>query len=134
VIPEFNEIGQLPPGVYEATIEEVIARFGAGSEERELCAQSLQWLVPMCRRAGIASLYLNGSFVTDRAAPLDVDCVLLPGDNFIADCDATLAIHVGLPYLSLQVVASMEERDFYLKSAFVTDRQGRPKGIVKVLI
>lgn len=88
----------------------------------------------MCRRAGISALFINGSFVTDRPEPRDVDCVLVAGSQFVKDSDAALAIEAGLPYLSLQVVASDEERDYFLKYAFVTDRQGRPKGIVEVLL
>jgi len=75
VIPAFEESGYLPPRIHVAMLEEVLERFGTGSEQREACGQSLQWLVPMCRRAGIARILLNGSFVIDVAEPGDVDCV-----------------------------------------------------------
>lgn len=32
--PEFNEFGDLPEGVYEASLSDVIARFGSGSSRR----------------------------------------------------------------------------------------------------
>ncbi len=132
MIPQLDKNGQLPPGVHRAAIDEVIARFGHGSDEREACGQSLQWLVPMCRRASIAAIFINGSFVTDCLEPQDVDCVLLPGGEFVKGSDAAFAIEAGLPYLSLQIIASDEERRYYLDYAFVTDRDGRPKGIVEV--
>jgi hypothetical protein len=50
----------------------------------------------------------------------------------VKDSDATLAIHMGLPYLSMQVIASDDELAFFVNDAFVTDRLGRPKGIVEV--
>lgn len=132
MIPQFNEEGYLPPGVHKATIDEVVSRFGLGSEERIAEAQSLRWLVPMCRRAGIVRLILNGSFVTDNPEPLDVDCVLVPGPAFTADSDATLAIRIGLPYLPLQLVETTEELDFYVNDLFASDRAGRHKGLIEV--
>jgi len=94
----------------------------------------MAWLVPMCRRAGIARLILNGSFVTDVQEPRDVDCILVPGSTFVADSDATLAIRIGLPYLSLQIVETTEDLDFYVNDLFASDRAGRPKGLVEVLL
>lgn len=134
MIPQFDENGYLPPGIHLATIEEVIARFGHGSEERAAGGQSLLWLLPMCRRAGIARLILNGSFVTDRLEPRDVDCVLVPGPAFVAESDASLALWAGLPFLSLHVVETGEEFDFFVKDLFGSDRCGRPKGLVEVTL
>jgi hypothetical protein len=134
VIPQFDENGYLPAGIHPATIEEVAERFGRGSEERISEAQSLAWLVPMCRRAGIARLILNGSFVTDVREPRDVDCILVPGTAFDADSDATLAIRIGLPFLSLQIVETPEDLEFYVNDLFGSDRAGKPKGLVEVLL
>jgi hypothetical protein len=134
LIPQFNENGYLPPGIHSATIEQVVERFGRGSEERESGAQSLVWLVPMCRRAGIVRLILNGSFVTDRRDPRDVDCVLVPGSAFILESDATLALRIGLPYLSLQIAETNEDLDFYVNDLFASDRAGKSKGLVEVLL
>jgi len=134
LIPQFNENGYLPPGIHKTTIEEVVGRFGHGSEERESGAQSLVWLVPMCRRAGIVRLILNGSFVTDRREPRDVDCVLVPGPDFVLDSDATLALRIGLPYLSLQVVETADDLAFYVNDLFASDREGKSKGLVEVLL
>jgi hypothetical protein len=49
---------------------------------------SLRWLVDLARRAGALRLTVNGSFVTDRAEPNDVDCVLLIGPGFPHDAAA----------------------------------------------
>ena len=32
MIPDFNDDGYLPPGIYRATLEEIAARFGQESE------------------------------------------------------------------------------------------------------
>jgi len=34
-LPDFNSGGDLPPGVYGVTLEEVVRRFGGGSPQRE---------------------------------------------------------------------------------------------------
>jgi hypothetical protein len=88
----------------------------------------------MCRRAGIVRLILNGSFVTDRRDPRDVDCVLVPGSAFILESDATLALRIGLPYLSLQIAETNEDLDFYVNDLFASDRAGKSKGLVEVLL
>ena len=37
--PDFNEHGDLPPGIYQGTLEEVITRFGRGTPQRLIMAQ-----------------------------------------------------------------------------------------------
>jgi hypothetical protein len=134
MIPNLNDDGYLPPGIHQATIDEVVERFGVGSDDRVAEGQSLQWLIPMCRRAGIVRLIVGGSFVTDRSEPRDVDCILVPGPDFVADCDATFALQVGLPYLSIQLVETEEDLNFYAHDLYASDRTGRPKGLVEVAL
>lgn len=134
MIPAFDEHGYLPAGVHRAAIDEVISRFGRDSDQRVACGQSLLWLVPMCRRAGILRLILNGSFVTNAIEPGDVDCVLVPGPDFVKDSDMAIAIQIGLPYLSLQVAETDEDFEFFVANAFATDRAGVPKGLVEVIL
>jgi len=95
MIPPFNENGYLPPGVYAASLEEILDRFGRGSEQRQAQAESLRWLVSLCRKGGISRLLLNGSFVTDRLKPNDVDCVLLQEAESAADVSAALELRQG---------------------------------------
>ena len=134
MIPEFDEKGQLPPGIHLATIDEIIERFGHGSEEREAGSQSIHWLIPMCKRAGIARVIINGSFVTDCRNPRDVDCILVPGVGFEPDSDAAMAIEIGLPYLSIQIVETQQDYAFYVEEFFSFDRNGRSKGLVEILL
>jgi hypothetical protein len=82
MILAFNDDGYLPAGVHQATLEEVAARFGRETELRRVQLESLQWLVDVARGAGALRLIVNGSFVTDRPEPNDVDCVLLIGRVF----------------------------------------------------
>lgn len=57
-------------------------RDGCESELRRVQLESLRWLVDLARRAGVARLIINGSFVTEVFEPNDVDCALLIGAGF----------------------------------------------------
>ena len=63
MIPEFNEDGYLPPGIYEASFEEVKNRFGF-SRKRQKLLQGMSFLLEQCRILHCDILYLDGSFVT----------------------------------------------------------------------
>jgi hypothetical protein len=58
LIPELNELGYLPPGVHAASLDEVIARFGVGTEQRQAQGESLRWLLPISRLAGVIEVIL----------------------------------------------------------------------------
>src|ERR1051325_5357096 len=104
MIPPFDDSGYLPAGVHSATLDEVVARFGSGSEMRRVQMESLRWLVDLARRAGVKRLVINGSFVTDLFEPNDVDCVLLIGTGFPRDAAAEAELLAGLPFLELSLV------------------------------
>lgn len=71
-IPPFEEGGNLPPGVHEATWEEIVARFGSTASRRELLA-GLEEALGTLRSAGCRRAYLDGSFVTAKDEPADFD-------------------------------------------------------------
>lgn len=133
MIPEFDENGYLPPGIHTATLEEIEERFGTGSEIRQVQCESLRWLVETARRAGVARILLNGSFVTDALDPNDVDCVLLIGDDFPKDAEAESEIQEGLPFLDIEL-ADAPTFDYYVDRFYATDRLELPKGLVEVMI
>ena len=89
-IPALNGDGLLPVGLHACTLPEVPARFGAfqGSDQRSRLCLQLADLVSAMRRCGfIEALVLDGSFVTAKAAPNDIDllAVLRPGHDFERD-------------------------------------------------
>src|SRR5438445_11017518 len=85
MIPDCNDDGYLPAGIHPATLDEIATRFGRESELRQAQMESLRWLVDLARRAGVRRIVVNGSFVTDKLEPNDVDCVLLIGPEFTHD-------------------------------------------------
>ena len=131
MIPDFDENGYLPSGIHLTTLDEVIARFGIGSDERIAQGQALRWLLPMCRRAGIIRWIINGSFTTAKPDPVDADCLLLTGPDYDEQSDAAFALEVGLPYLSM-IIVQQRDWDQMITTMFSSDRRGRPKGMVEV--
>jgi len=53
MIADFDERGYLPPGVHYADLPEVLTRFGVMSEIRRSQGESLEWLITLCKTAGI---------------------------------------------------------------------------------
>lgn len=88
MLPEFNEHGNLPPGVYRASLSEIEERFGCETEVRRVQTESLRWLVDLARRAGVQRIVMDGSFVSTNPEPNDVDCVVLAPEAFPLDPEA----------------------------------------------
>jgi hypothetical protein len=133
VIPEFDQNGQLPPGIHEATLDEIERRFGIESEVRRAEMQSLRWLIELVRQDDVRRVVINGSFVTDVPEPNDVDCVLLIGPRFASDPALEKQWEHGLPFLTIEL-ASPNVFDQYVSRTFAEDRYRRPKGMIEVIL
>jgi hypothetical protein len=72
VIPDFNDSGNLPPGIHWAIWEEVNNRFGNNDKRRSLLVGLRAALIAL-QKAGCEAVYLNGSFVTSKDNPADFD-------------------------------------------------------------
>jgi hypothetical protein len=82
-LPEFNEIGDLPPGVHVATLTETVLRFGAGTERRKLIALRLERIQQVALQTRhLCRFIVFGSFVTDKPEPNDVDVFMIMDNNF----------------------------------------------------
>lgn len=82
-LPEFDENGDLPSGVYPVTLAEAVNRFGKGSRQRQLMAARLVHLHQLASTTGyLARFVVFGSFVTSEPHPRDVDIVLIMDDAF----------------------------------------------------
>lgn len=131
MLPPFDERGNPPRGIHLAPLKEILGRFGQGSELRQVQGESLEWLIPLCKAAGIERVLINGSFVTSAPEPNDVDCVLLQGPTYRRDSAASQQILAGLPFLELKIV-EQDEFDLYAQVVFASDRDFLSKGIVEV--
>ena len=82
-LPPLTRIGDLPLGVHQASLREVLDRFGAGSRKRTVVAERLERVYRLALDTGhLARFVVFGSFVTDRIEPNDVDIFLVMADTF----------------------------------------------------
>jgi hypothetical protein len=125
-IPEFNELGYLPPGVYYSSWQEFLSRF-AINPHRLHFVTGLAAALRKLGKAGCNRVIIGGSFVTDKECPNDFDgCyedfsldpnILDP--LFVEDVDQQQTVFGG----RLFDIPSYE-------GFFQTDRAGRPKGVI----
>ena len=81
LIPPFCDSGDLPSGVHQATWEEFVARFGGSAYRRRLLG-GLKRAIDSLKLAGCTTVYVDGSFVTDKPVPGDFDaCWEVQGVN-----------------------------------------------------
>src|SRR5438477_6434890 len=79
-IPPFNEHGLLPAGIHDCTMQEAAARFGTfqGSERRPLLwSKFKQFFREVAASRLVEALVLDGSFVTAKPEPNDIDIVVV---------------------------------------------------------
>ena len=88
-LPDFTPSGELPEGVHQATIDEVIARFGSGTSQREAVTARLERIYQLAQNTDkLQRLIIFGSYITAKPEPNDIDIVLIFDDDFdIAACD-----------------------------------------------
>jgi hypothetical protein len=115
-LPAFNEEGDLPPGIYRATLAEVLERFGQGSMQRCAVAGRLERVYQLVASTGhLARFVVFGSFVTAKEEPNDVDIVLLMQNTFDL---ASVTGEAALPF------QHMEADSHFGASVFWTCRSG----------
>ncbi len=84
-IPPFDEHGLLPDGVHECTLDEAGARFGSfqGSDRRPNLWRKLVRFVIEAKTLGrVRFLLLDGSFVTAKLDPNDIDFVVVVKSDY----------------------------------------------------
>ncbi len=81
-IPPIGVDGYLPEGVYICSEADVIFRFGSSSRHRRRLAIRVRRWIELGRQVGATRLLVDGSFVTAKVAPQDVDTVILLPQDF----------------------------------------------------
>jgi len=72
VLPDFDELGNLPPGIHSGPWDELVARYGASARRLSLLG-GLKQALDSLRAAGCRRAYIDGSFVTENSDPQDFD-------------------------------------------------------------
>lgn len=91
-LPAFDNRGDLPVSVHQATFVEVLNRFGSGTPQRELVTSRLVHIYALARRTGkLLRFVIFGSYVTAKPESNDVDVILVVADDFTEqDYDSSL--------------------------------------------
>jgi hypothetical protein len=140
VIPELTDRGLLPQGIHPATLEEMLERFG-GNERREQLLTGLVEALRLLRAGGCRRVYINGSFVTAKERPNDIDvCWDIEGVDAdaldsvffdFADGRAAQKARFGCEFFPAQLPEGVTGRAFL--EFFQIDKQtGEPKGIIEL--
>jgi hypothetical protein len=140
MIPAFRPDGYLPESVHRATEAEVTFRFGSSTPRRRRLAIRVRRWIELARADGAPRLLIDGSFVTDKPEPRDVDAViLLPADfqeQVRRGSDAALELEqVLLSRHPEELFAAEDETDWDEWAAFfgrTREPGGRRKGLVEI--
>ena len=92
-LPELDRYGDLPVGVHQASLDEVIARFGHGTPQRQLVTTRLLHIYDLAEGTGkLERFVIFGSYVTAKPNPNDVYIILIMRDDFRErECDEETA-------------------------------------------
>jgi hypothetical protein len=141
-IPPFRPDGYLPEGLYLATEAEVTFRFGASSRRRRRLALRLRRWIQPGRQVRGQRLLVDGSFVTAKANPNDLDAVILLPQNFEQQVAEGLEPALELEEMLLtrrpeEIFAAEDEHDWNEWVEFFSrtrEADGRRKGLVEIAL
>jgi hypothetical protein len=125
-IPPFNELGYLPPGVYEISWSELMERFVTNSHRQRLATG----LAAALRKLGIAGcrrVVIGGSFVTNKEYPNDFDGWY---ESFGLDLNVLDRLFLEDSRLQFEILGGTLFEPPNYEGFFQTDRDGRPKGVI----
>jgi len=132
-IPPLQANGVLPPGEHHATVAEIVLAFPATTVERQELNQALQdiqrALTTLKALAPDVIVYLDGSYVTSKPAPNDIDLLALTDVLDEIQVQEFFARECPIPATYLDIHADPLHRR-HLVQVFTHTRTNRPKGIL----
>jgi len=136
IIPKFRADGYLPKGLYLASITEVMFRFGSSSRRRRRLVLRIRRWIELARLIGGLRLLVDGSFVTAKAEPDDIDAVILLPPDFQHQIEAALELEeMILTRRPEEIFAAEDETDWNEWIEFFSrtrEADGWRKGLVEV--
>ena len=139
-IPPFRSDGYLPEGVYVGSDAEVIFRFGSSSRRRRRLVLRLRRWIELGRQVGARRLLVDGSFVTAKEEPQDIDTVILLPEDFSQQLAREYEPAMELEEMLLtrrpeEIFAAEDETDWGEWVDFFSrtrEPDGRRKGLVEI--
>jgi hypothetical protein len=138
--PAFDEDGFLPP-IQVCTEAEVVRWFGFNEQRWGLVDRIRKW-ISLARAVRARRLLLDGSFVTEKESPGDVDAAILLPDDFqeqlLAGDAKAIELHsVLLTGEPKELFAAEDEQDWWGWFGFFSqtrEANGRYKGLIEVAL
>jgi len=143
MIPRFTDEGLLPPGVYGTDLEELKEKMDWSRKRGELL-EGLEEALELIASCDVVRVYLDGSFVTEKDRPNDIDgCYDLADDVTAEDLRRLAPIFPPSPSnraeakrrfgVDLFPAAATElgSGQPFLRF-FQTDREGHERGVLSV--
>ena len=88
MIPEFQKDGNIPKGLYKATLQEVREVFGTGSAKRKLLIGNLENIIELAKSTGkLERVIIWGSFISNKDFPQDINLLLIMRGDFDLDAN-----------------------------------------------
>jgi len=140
MIPAFRTDGYLPEGLYSASEADATFRFGSDTPRRtRLVLRLRRWLF-LAREIGARRILIDGSFVTAKPEPDDIDAVILLPVNFAAQVEQGFESAIELEQMLLtrrpeELFAAEDELDWNDWFEFFSrtrESDGRRKGLVEI--
>jgi len=144
MIPDLTGHGFLPPGEHECTLDGIRARFGETPQQRRRLFEKLVELLDILRLSRLVRwVYVDGSFVTNKSEPNDVDVIIvLPADHDFAREITSMAEYTAVNGRLLKrrtgfdvlhaAEGSEALRNYMEFFAQIRDREDLTKGILRV--
>jgi hypothetical protein len=139
-IPPFRPDGYLPEGVYVCSETEVILRFGSSGRRRRRLVLRLRRWIELGRQVGARRLLVDGSFVTAKEEPHDIDSVIFLPEDFLQQLERELVPALELEEMLLtrrpeELFAAEDETDWQEWAIFFSQTREpdrRRKGLVEI--
>jgi hypothetical protein len=145
-IPDLNTDGFLPPGVHDCTIDELddrFCQFQQSDRRLRLCEKFKEFLTEIRSTGLVACIVADGSFVTSKPEPEDIDLILvIPADHdysaelrpFEYNVLSKRRVRRRYGFDVLVAREGSDEYDEYVEFfQQIRGLPGRRKGLVKVL-
>jgi len=142
-LPSLGTDGDLPSGIYRATLQQMLRRFGKGSRQRIAVGQRLERIHRIAVATGqVARFVVFGSFVTAKRDPADVDVFLVMEDTFdmeqltgearVLFDHASAQAHFGASVFWLRRLAALGGEELAI-AGWQVKRDGKFRGIVEIV-
>jgi hypothetical protein len=141
-LPDLTKTGDLPVGIHQATLPEIIFRFGTGSRRRRMLALRLERIHRIASDTGhLFRFVVFGSFVSWKLEPNDVDVFMIMADNFdigtlsgearLLFDHITAQIHFGCSVFWVRRMAALGGEQVSIED-WQIKRDGSRRGVVEI--